>query len=89
MCKLKIELLKEIVDLNAYAQSCHFVGYSESVPFGKWKAIAVKIFLDFIRPRLDECFLICSVTECVIREKRFSRRERGYVKTRAKGVDRV
>lgn|GEM_PF-3756218 len=76
MCKLKIELLKEIVDLNAYAQSCHFVGYSESVPFGKWKAIAVEIFLDFIRPRLDERFLICSVTECVIREKRFSRRER-------------
>lgn len=75
MCKLKIELLKEIVDLDAYAQSCHFVGYSESVPFGKWKDVAVEIFLDFIRHRLDECFLISSATQSTRKEGRFSRRE--------------
>ena len=88
MYERKIALLKEIVKINGYARSRHFIGYSESVPFGKWKDVAVKIFLDFIGPRLDACFLICSATQS-IREKSFSPRERAYVEAGAKGVDRV
>jgi len=71
-----LNLLKRIMNLEGYENSLYFMGYYESVPFGKWKKEATDLFVSFFSQKFDESVLICSVTRSVVTEDFLSSEER-------------
>lgn len=74
-----LRLLKRIVNLEGYGNSLYFIGYYESVPFGKYKKEAADLFIDFFSQRFDRAVLICSLTQSVITENFLSDENRKYL----------
>ncbi len=81
MNKRKINLLKHIVNLDAYGQSPDFIGYYEADPQGNREEQAIDLFIDFFSGKINECILICSVTQSVFTEDSFTDERKRIIKS--------
>lgn len=81
MNDLLIKSLKKIVNTKSYSSSKDFIGYFESYSFGECKKEAIDLFIEVFSNMSNECFLICSITQSVIREKFFSENEKNMIST--------
>lgn len=63
------EVLGLVRPLGAYAASEGFLGYFESVSYGKWRDEAIALFFGFFAEALPRGFLVTSATQSVAREK--------------------